>query len=220
MAVNRDYGNFSQAASRLLKPMIEHLGYHQIKGAAFGRQRDGWIEGFFLQQSGWGGGDFWVNAGLNVPKMDDLWHNAPSERSFGLILGARLDSQGIQHGAESYPAENIIELQASLECVATNLKAADSWFAKFQSLADVAVEYKLRNGGAIAHINSGFLLLLAGRVTESKKMLEIARCEWQKIVLEEDPHLQRKRPGKESLSLHALNVHRLAVIEAALHDLP
>ncbi|WP_426212739.1 hypothetical protein [Massilia sp. TWP1-3-3] len=160
MAVDRDYGNFSKVASRLLKPLVEPLGYHQIKGAAFGRLRDGWIEGFFLQQSGWGGGDFWVNAGLSVPKLDDLWQNDPSTRSFGLILGARLDRQGISHGAESYPAENEIKLSASLERVARDLKAADSWFAKFQSLDEVAVEYKLHNGGAIANINSGFLLLL------------------------------------------------------------
>jgi len=44
MFVRRDYGTFSNAAARLLKPMVAPLGYSQIKGAAFGRQRDGWIE--------------------------------------------------------------------------------------------------------------------------------------------------------------------------------
>lgn len=218
MAVHRDYGNFSKAASRFLIPMVEHLGYQQIKGAAFGRERDDWIEGFFLQQSAWGGGGFWVNAGICVPKLDDLWQNDPSTRTFGLILGARLDHQGIHHGAESFLADNKIKLKASIECVARNLEFADAWFSKFQSLNDVATEYKLSKGGAIANINCGFLLLLAGRVIEGKKKLEMARRTWQKIVLEEDPHLQRKRPGKESLSIHALNVHRLTVIEAAFRE--
>jgi hypothetical protein len=220
MSVLRDYGTFSKTAARLLKPMLEPLGYSQIKGAAFGRQRDDWIEGFFLQQSGWGGGHFYVNVGFNVPALDDLWKTELKDRSFGLILGGRLGSQGIEHGAESYPAENLVELKESLVQVANALETADSWFAKFQSLTDVAIEYKLHNGGAIANINSGFLLLLAGKYIEAREKLETARRTWQKIVLEEDPHLQRKRPGKESLSFHALNVHRLAVIEAALRDLP
>jgi len=72
MSVRRDYGTFSNAAARLLKPMVAPLGYSQIKGAAFGRQRDGWIEGFFLQQSAWGGGDFYVNIEKPSQRTDRL----------------------------------------------------------------------------------------------------------------------------------------------------
>jgi len=43
-------------------------------------------------------------------------------------------------------------------------------------MMDVATEYKLYNGGAIANINFGFLLLLAGKVIEAKE-----RLLWMKI---------------------------------------
>jgi Domain of unknown function (DUF4304) len=219
MAVLRDYGNFSKAAARLLKPMIEPLGYRQIKGAAFGRQRDGWIEGFFLQQSAWGGGHFYVNVGLNVPALDDFWQTEEVDRSFGLMLGARLGGRGVEHGAESYPAENKVELTSSLESVVGNLTFADTWFAKFRTIKDVATKYKVHSGGAIGNINYGCLLLLAGQASEAKKKLEIALRQCQKIVKEENPYLQRKKPGKEALSFYALDVHRLKVVEAALSRL-
>ena len=215
MADRHDYGTFSKAVPRLLKPLIEHLGYEHIKGTAFGRQRDGWIEGFFLHQTGWGGGYFWIEAGINVPQLNELWQN-DLPTPFGLIIGERLDSKGLHPGSASYPADNKIELKSSLEAVARDLASADTWFAQFQSLADVARAYTLHNGGALAAVNSGCLLLLAGKTAEAKAKLESARQQWQKIVHDEDPHLQRKSPGKEALKFHQLNVHRLNVVEAAL----
>lgn len=219
MTSRRDYGTFSKTAPRLLKPMVEQLGYQQLDGVVFGRRRDGWIETFFLQQSVHGTGDFVVPVGLSVPNMDDLWQKEATSKSFGLIISKRLGSHGLDGGYELYPATNKIELVASLEQVASDLKSMNPWFATFDSMVDVAAKYKKIGHGPLGAINYGFLLILAGQTKEAKVKLEYALEQWQKIVLEEDPYLERKQPGKESLSFHALNVHRLTVVEAALRGL-
>jgi hypothetical protein len=215
----RDYGTFSKSAPRLLNPMVENMGYQQLDSVAFGRPREGWIETFFLQQSVHGGGDFVVEVGLSVPDMDDLWQEEAASRSFGLIISKRLGSHGLDGGYELYPATNKIELVASLEQVANDLKSMDPWFATFESMVDIAAKYRKTARGPLAAINYGFLLILAKQTTEAKAILENAQRQWQKIVLEEDPYLARKRPGKESLAFHALDVRRLAVVEAALRTL-
>jgi hypothetical protein len=219
MTDRHDYGTFSRTAPRLLKPMVAPSGYQQLDGVAFGRQRDGWMESFFLQQSAYGSGDFVVEVGLSVPAMDDLWQNEPADRSFGLFVSARLANNGPNGGYDLYPAANKIELIASLERVAKDLKSMDSWLAKFDTMTAIAAEYEKTAQGPLAAINLGFLLILAGQTSRAKAMLEYAQQEWDFIVSSEDPYLTRKRPGKDALKYHALNVHRLAVVEDALRAL-
>ncbi len=67
------------------------LGYSYLKGTSFGRAEKSWVEAFFLQQTQWGGGHFWVDIGIHVPGLDALWQVPLSERSIGLIIGERLD---------------------------------------------------------------------------------------------------------------------------------
>jgi hypothetical protein len=213
MTDRRDYGTFSRTAPRLLKPMVAPSGYQQLDGVAFGRQRDGWIETFFLRQSAYGSGDFSAEVGLSVPDMDDLWQEEPGSRSLGLIVWDTRGMSGL------YPAADKSELIASLERVAIDLKSMDSWFAKFKGLTEIAAEYERTAQGPLAAINLGFLLILAGQASRAKAMLEYAQQEWDFIVSSEDPYLTRKRPGKDALKYHALNVHRLAVVEDALRGL-
>jgi hypothetical protein len=220
MTVRRDYGTFSKAAGRLLKPMVEPLAYQQIDGVAFGRQRGGWMEAFFLQQNAFGTGDFTVSVGLYVPGLDDLWQEEARSRSVGLIISTSLHNElPSDASAGSYTAADKSELIKSLTRVSCDLRFIESWFSSFTSMSDIAAAYTSRTKGPVAAIQYGFLLILAGQLEEARSALEYAQRKWQMIVREEDPYLQRQRPGKESLSFYALRVHRLKVVEDALRAL-
>lgn len=228
MANSRDYGTFTKAALRLLRPSVESMGYRHLENTCFVRERSGWVEGFFLQETHHGGGFFWVNIGIHIPKLNDLWQK--DTNPFGLTIGARLDTRGVDRGAAFYPSENAAELAASLEQVARDLQMAELWFARFKSMSDVANEYKLSNnvdavddGGhlsTIANINYGFLLLLAGQDAGAKAWLEVAHRQCLAIVSENEAGFKRRKPGKEALVYHGLDMARLRAVEAALRGWP
>ena len=224
--VNRyDYGSFSKAGPRLLRPVLEELQFHLLKGCAFGRERFGWVDGVVLQQSAHGSGDFCVDVGIHVPALQDHWMTEPGERSFGLSIWGRLGSDGVNDGGW-YPAANKAELEASIEKIASYIPLAEAWFKKFKSLRDIASEYKKRSDlthvredehlSTIAIINYGFLLLIAGDIDEARKWLEIARAQCQFVVLQNVLKFQKRKPGKEALYYHELDLKRLKVVEAAL----
>ncbi len=48
MAVKRDYGNFSQAARRVLLPLLTDLHYSQSEADLYCRDRGPWWEAFQL----------------------------------------------------------------------------------------------------------------------------------------------------------------------------
>lgn len=228
MTVHRDYGNFSKTASRLLKPLVSQHGYSQFAGASFSRNRQEWLEGFFLQQTQWGGGHFWVNIGIDVPGLNDLWLNS-SAKSFGLLIGERLDNQGVDHGAAPYPASNAAELDASIKQVVEDLPSAESWFAQFRSLSDVAERYRYVNNvmpignnnqnACIGVLNYGFLLLLSSRITEAKEWLQEAYGLSKQVVSDDEARFKKRRPGKEALQYHEFNLQRLRAAESALRNL-
>ena len=226
MADRRDYGTFSRAALRLLKPLVEGMGYRHLEKTCFIRERDEWVEGFFLHETYHGGGFFWVEIGINIPKLNALQQNDPN--SFGLTIGARLDQEGIHRGASFYPSENTAELKASIEQVARDLHGAEPWFARFQSMSDIANEYESCNNvdavdddkhlSTISNTNYGYLLLLAGRSDEAKLWLEIAHRQCQAIVMEHEASFRRRKPGKEALRYYELDLARLKAVEAALRE--
>ncbi|MFL6657816.1 MAG: DUF4304 domain-containing protein [Massilia sp.] len=227
MAHRHDYGNFSRAAPRLLKPLVEKLNFKQIKGGTFGREREDWVEGFSLQQSAHGSGDFCVNIGIHVPKLADLWKTEPADRSFGLTIWSRLGPHGVDDETW-YPAGDSAELKSSSEQVAAHLHKAEIWLSKYRSMSDIADEYKSRNNlgetgesehvSSIAIINYGFLLVLAGQKTDAKYWLEKAFGYWQKVVADNEEKVQRRRPGKETLGFYAEDMRRLDSVKSALAE--
>jgi hypothetical protein len=184
MAVKRDYGSFAKASTRLLAPQVESLGYRIWHGGGFRREKAGWMEGFFLQQSQWGSGDFCVNVGINVPGLDELWALDRDEKIFGLLIAWRLSDAATEHGGERwYHAKNKEQLENNLKTVAATLAKADVWFQQFQSFTDVVEQYRMRTGlpnipagdlWATGVLNYGLLLLVADCKQEAARWLRFA----------------------------------------------
>jgi hypothetical protein len=183
MAVKRNYGNFSKAVQKMLPDLVSPFGYQHMGGSFFGRSRDGWLEGFDLQQSAWGSGDFCVNIGIDVPGLAVRWQD-PNPSGHGLCIWDRLSAQGID-GAEVWlRAEDKQQLAESLATVAKWLPAVDPWFANFKSLSDVARIYRSRTNlvepgrnGRLEQLgaaNYGFLLAEAGDLAEARVWLQEA----------------------------------------------
>ncbi len=221
-----DYGSFSKAAPRLLKPGAARMRFQHLEACAFGRERDVWVDGFFLQQSAHGSGDFCVNVGIHVPALDDLWMNEPADRSLGLSIWGRLSPDGVDGGDSWFAAANKSELQASILQVEALLPLADAWFEKFTSMADIANHYESRTDlshvkedehlSTLGIINYGFLLLLAGNGDEAKKFLEIGRAQCQFVVTQNAIQSQKRKPGKETLLYHEQDLRRLRAVENAI----
>jgi hypothetical protein len=184
MPVKRDYGSFARASTQLLVPQVESLGYRPWHGGGFGRQKAGWVEGFFLQQSQWGSGDFCVNLGIHVPGVEDLWALDRKDRHFGLLIAWRLSEAATEHGAEQwYHAKNKEQLENNLKVVAATLAKADGWFHQFRSFSDVVEQYRVRSGlpsvpvddlRVVAVLNYGLLLLLADAKHDAAQWLRYA----------------------------------------------
>jgi len=62
--LERDYKSFSSAAKSRFRKMAKELGYEQITGILYVKERDGWYESFNLQSSSYGNPFFYINYGL------------------------------------------------------------------------------------------------------------------------------------------------------------
>jgi hypothetical protein len=184
MAVKRDYGSFAKASARLLAPQVEPLGYRPWYGGGFGREKSGWVEGFFLQQSQWGSGDFCVTLGIHVPDHEEIWALDRVNRVFGLLIAWRLSDVGTEHGGDRwYHAKNKEQLQNNMSLVAASLAKADSWFQQFSSFSDVVEQYRVRSGlprvpmgelRFVCVLNYGILLFLDNAKQEAASWLRFA----------------------------------------------
>ena len=183
MAVKRDYGTFSKAVQKMLPPLVAPHGYEHLGHGFFARRKAGWLEGFGLQQSQWGDGDFCINMGIDVPGVNARWL-APETDGHGLYISFRLSEAGADRGDRWLPADNKQRLAESLEKLASWLPVVEPWFSQFQCMSDVARVYRsttqLVEPGEnswylqIKAANYGFLLAEAGEVAEARRWLQEA----------------------------------------------
>lgn len=241
----RDYGSFAKAASKQLLPKIESLGYRLITNGVFGRDRERWIEGFFLSLSRSGSGKFSVIVGIDLPELNELWQLDPSDRSLHVVVSGRLSDKGCDYPGSTYHAANAAELKSSIEAIARSLPAVDKWFAKFKSVDDILTEFKsknrLKNLGSYRRtnilniirwkisgysqpstadlVNYSFLLLVAGRHTEAERWLEVTRQHCEEIIAEHKKQLGGRKPNREMREVIEPEVYRLKVVKDALRNL-
>ncbi len=90
----KDYKSFSQIAKTRFRGMAKELGYEQITGICYFKQRDGWYEGFFLQASQWGNDSFYINYGISVPNLWNPFETNVDLKNAALCLSMRLDNDG------------------------------------------------------------------------------------------------------------------------------
>lgn len=183
MAVKRDYGSFSKAVQKLLPDLVAPHGYSHVGQGFFARRRAQWLEGFWLQQSQWGSGDFCVNMGIHVPALNVRWQN-PDPCAHGLSIGFRLSEKGADEGDCWLPAADRQKFDASLAKLASWLPAVEPWFSQFRDMSDVARMYRRRTGLEepghnpwhlqLGAANYGFLLAEAGQISEARIWLREA----------------------------------------------
>jgi Domain of unknown function (DUF4304) len=227
MATKRDYGTFSKAAPRLLTPLAAQLGYKQLSGTTYSRNRQNWTEGFFLQASGYGSGDFCVNIGISVPQLDGLWQCETDSDALSLLIGERLTPTSM--GEHWFAASDLSELQSSVQEVAGALLLAEKWFTDIKSIADIANLYRSKNNVSmqeeedchlyvLPNANYGLLLLLAGEKLEAREWLSWSLAQLEGEVAENEVGFSRRKPGKEALGYHEIALRQMNAVRVALRN--
>jgi hypothetical protein len=119
----KDYVSFSSAAKSRFRRMAEQLGYEQITGVIYVKERDGWYELFYLQASSWGNPFFYFNYGVICPDQFPLTKG--QLRTPGWIMGRRLD-----HPKGAFPCGTKAEIDESAAYAYEEYKKhAVPWFA-------------------------------------------------------------------------------------------
>jgi len=104
--VEKDYKSFSSAAKSRFRVMAKELGYEQITGVIYVKEREGWYETFNLQLS-FGNPFFYFNYGVILPKKFPM--SREELRDSGWNLGGRLSSDD----SNSFPAGNKKQIEES-----------------------------------------------------------------------------------------------------------
>jgi hypothetical protein len=105
--VEKDYKSFSSAAKSRFRRMAKELGYEQITGIVYIKERDGWYENFNLQSSQYGNPFFYFNYGVVLSDKFPL--SREELRDAGWNLGGRL----CPVGSNSFPAGNKKQIEES-----------------------------------------------------------------------------------------------------------
>jgi len=105
--VAKDYKSFSSAAKSRFRTMAKELGYEQITGIVYVKEREGWYETFNLQSSQYGNPFFYFNYGVILPKKFPMTRE--ELRDSGWNLGGRL----CPDDSNSFPAGNKKQIEES-----------------------------------------------------------------------------------------------------------
>lgn len=230
MAVKRDYGSFAKATKALLPPLIAPFGYEDVGHGFFARRKSGWLEGFGLQQTQYGSGEFCINMGIVVPGLQARWL-MPEEAEPGLDISFRLSEHGADQGDGWLPAQDKAELTSSLTQLASWLPLAEPWFAQFRTLADVARVYRDRTNLVepgtnewhlqLSAANLGFLLAEAGDAAGARVWLaEAERLMALPVYFAPSGMVHEKVKGARLQKPTEVELRQLAAVRASLAGLP
>lgn len=105
--VEKDYKSFSSAAKSRFRAMAKELGYEQITGITYVKEREGWYETFNLQSSQYGNPFFYFNYGVILSEKFPMTRE--ELKSAGWNLGGRL----CPDDSNSFPAGNKKQIEES-----------------------------------------------------------------------------------------------------------
>ena len=218
MAVRRDYGSFSKSAERHFGALIAPLGWKALGGVNFCRAGSAFNHTLFLQQSQWGGGEFTVVAGIDVPRAE-LFGEPPSP-AVAVLVGGELPVLGYDLGLAGppswLPANNKAELFDGFKTFADYLSKLEPWFKRFTNLSDVADAYvkttylldspidEVPWAQQRAAATYGYLLHLSEREEEAREWFDLAlKLMRQPIYYTHGKSQRVMKPSKESTDILA-----------------
>lgn len=105
--IKKDYKSFSSAAKSRFRVMAKELGYEQVTGIIYVKERDGWYETFNLQSSQYGNPFFYFNYGVILSEKFPMIRE--ELRDSGWNLGGRL----CPDGSNSFSAGNKRQIEES-----------------------------------------------------------------------------------------------------------
>ena len=105
--IKKDYKSFSSAAKSRFRAMAKELGYEQITGITYVKEREGWYETFNLQSSQYGNPFFYFNYGVILSEKSPMTRE--ELKSAGWNLGGRL----CPDDSNSFPAGNKKQIEES-----------------------------------------------------------------------------------------------------------
>jgi len=105
--IKKDYKSFSSAAKSRFRAMAKELGYEQITGITYVKEREGWYETFNLQSSQYGNPFFYFNYGVILSEKFPMTRE--ELKSAGWNLGGRL----CPDDSNSFPAGNKKQIEES-----------------------------------------------------------------------------------------------------------
>ena len=178
----RDYASFTTAAKPRFRHVAKELGFEQLTGVFYAKQRDGWYEVMGLQASQYGSDMFYVNYGIAVPHLCPVAEPKKLDET-GLLLSNRLrdvDDTG------AFASESKAAIEASADRVLSQFRLlASPWFAEFGTWDAIATEYYRTNpieeeklgshsvvyGADFRSAIYACLLYRAGRVADARRWL-------------------------------------------------
>ena len=136
--MTKDYKSFSSVAKSRFRGMAKKLGYEQVTGIIYVKEREGWYEGFSLQASAYGNDFFYINYGIIVPNLDAPFKEEIDIRNEGYILSSRL-----HNGYEGcFPNSTKTEVEESARIALQRYQEqAVPWFSAINGLKDIAAMY-------------------------------------------------------------------------------
>ena len=206
----KDYKSFSSIAKPRFRDMAKSLGYEQITGTAYLKEKNGWYEGFTLQASSYGNDFFFINYGVSASNLWNPFTEPERKKNLGFLISDRFhhgEGQGFPNGSKLE-----VEKSAKLALLCFQEQAVP-WFKQFSSLTDICERYfdicnldEAKLGrydiySVLSCATYGLLLYRDGNYDLSKKWLS------------EADRLYRNEPDLEDYEIEQLDVIQKVIEE-------
>ena len=199
----KDYKSFSSAAKSRFRGMAKELGYEQLTGVVYVKDRGNWFEGFSLQASSYGNDIFYINYGVIVPNQWPPFSDNFDLKSASYVLSDRLHDDYSQGFSNAMKDEITNSAATALERYG---EQAIPWFNQMEGMPSIAERYFERTnleknklgehayGLQLSAANYGLLLRLSGQSKESLRWLsEAVRLMALPVYLTRDDRLVHVR---------------------------
>ncbi|WP_158278791.1 DUF4304 domain-containing protein [Leucothrix arctica] len=136
--MTKDYKSFSSVSKSRFRKMAKELGYEQLSGINYIKQRDGWFEGFSLQASSYGNDFFYINYGISVPNLWEPFDEEINLKNLGYSLSHRLH----HNSGQGFPNGTKVQIEESVDlAIEKYMEQASPWFNKINGLTDITEMY-------------------------------------------------------------------------------